>query len=67
MTREFLLVDMLNNIDTLAEDSATVLQRVQTKLATFDAAQLQDAARQYGTERTRKQVTALLTALPAQA
>ncbi|MDP3375474.1 MAG: hypothetical protein Q8S34_14835 [Hydrogenophaga sp.] len=67
VTREFLLVDMLNNIDTLAEDSATVLQRVQTKLATFDAAQLQAAARQYGTERTRQQVTALLTALPAQA
>ena len=66
VTREFLLVDMLNNIGMLAEDAATVLQRAQAKLTTFDAVQLQAAARQYGTERTREQVTALLTALPAQ-
>lgn len=68
VTREFLLVDLLNNITTLAEDPATVLHRVQTQLATFDAGHLQAAARQYGTERTRKQVaTLLLAAQPAQA
>ena len=67
VTREFLLVDLLNNITTLAEDPATVLHRVQTQLATFDAGHLQAAARQYGTERTRKQVATLLAAQPAQA
>ena len=46
---------------------ATVLHRVQTQLATFDAGHLQAAARQYGTERTRKQVATLLAAQPAQA
>lgn len=65
VTREFWLVDMLNNLSTLAEDPTTVLQRLQAKLATFDAVQLATAARLYGTEHTRKQVTALLAAQTA--
>jgi hypothetical protein len=53
-TREFLLVDMLNNLDQLAEDQGRVLQLVKAKLLTFDTARLQKAAKAYGSARTRR-------------
>lgn len=54
VTREYLLVDMLNNLDQLAEDSDTLLATVRRKLDTFDAAQLEQALRDYGSARTRR-------------
>jgi hypothetical protein len=54
VNREFLLVDMLNNLDQLAEDHEKVLQRVQAKLPTFDAVRLQKAVKAYGSARTRR-------------
>lgn len=58
VTREFLLVDMLNNLDQLAEDHEKVLQRVQAKLPTFDAVRLQKAVKAYGSARTRRLMSA---------
>lgn len=54
VTREFLLVDMLNNLDQLAEDHEKVLQRVQAKLPTFDPVRLHKAVKAYGSARTRR-------------
>ena len=58
VNREFLLVDMLNNLDQLAEDHDQVLQRVQAKLPTFDAVRLQKAVKAYGSARTRRLMSA---------
>jgi hypothetical protein len=54
ITREFLLVDMLNNLVHLAEDSDTVLKSVEAKLGSFDAKRLDKAVREYGSARTRR-------------
>ena len=54
VSREYLLVDMLNNLEQLAEDSETLLDAVHRKLDTFDAARLEQALRDYGSARTRR-------------
>ncbi len=54
VNREFLLVDMLNNLDQLAEDAQAVLKAVQAKLGSFDNLQLQKAVKAYGSARTRR-------------
>jgi hypothetical protein len=54
VNREFLLVDMLNNLDHLAEDSQAVLKAVQIKLSSFDRLQLEGAVTAYGSARTRR-------------
>jgi hypothetical protein len=55
LSREFLLVDLVNNLDELAESKTEVLARVKERAASYDAPQrLQRAAREYGNVRTRK-------------
>lgn len=54
LNKEFLLVDLVNNLKLLAENEHEVLTRVQERAATFDASRLQRAARYYGNVRTRK-------------
>lgn len=56
LTQEFLYVDLLNNLDELAEDRQAVLDRALPKLQHFDPARLQQAARSYGTVATRKRL-----------
>jgi hypothetical protein len=54
LTREFLLVDLVNNLDRLAESKTEVLARVKERAASYDAPRLQRAARDYGNVRTKK-------------
>jgi len=54
LTREFLLVDLVNNLDRLAESHEEVLTRVKLRAARLDAQRLQRAARDYGNVKTRK-------------
>ncbi|GAA4017823.1 hypothetical protein GCM10022212_11890 [Actimicrobium antarcticum] len=54
LTPEFLLVDMVNNLDELAEDRNLVLQMVVRKLPGFDQAKLKRAVSNYGSAATRK-------------
>ncbi len=54
LTREFLLVDLVNNLDRLAEDQDEVLARVKEQAGSYDAAKLQRAAHNYGKVRTKK-------------
>ncbi|RED25778.1 hypothetical protein BJ123_13011 [Rhodopseudomonas thermotolerans] len=54
LSKEFLLVDLVNNIDQLAESKDDVLERVRKQVASFDASRLQRAARDYGNVRTKK-------------
>ena len=54
LSKEFLLVDLVNNLGRLAESEQEVLARVQQRAAEFDLPRLQRAALNYGNVKTRK-------------
>ena len=54
LTKEFLLVDLVNNVDQLAEAKDEVLKRVVQRAASSDRRRLRRAVREYGNERTKK-------------
>ena len=56
LTPEFLYVDLLNNLDVLAEDRDAVLSQARTKLLSFNQKLLQKALDSYGNMATRKRV-----------
>jgi hypothetical protein len=62
LSREFLLVDLVNNLDRLAESRNEVLARVKERAASYDRPRLQRAARDYGNVRTRKFFTQAIRA-----
>lgn len=45
LSREFLLVDLVNNLDQLAESRKEVLERVKERVDSYDKTRLQRAAR----------------------
>jgi hypothetical protein len=54
LTQEFLLVDLVNNLDQLAEAKEEVLKRVAQRTESYDRRRLRRAVREYGNERTKK-------------
>lgn len=56
LTPEFLFVDMLSNLNDLAEDSEQVLARAQLKMGQFDRLKLEHALEKFGTVATQKRV-----------
>jgi hypothetical protein len=56
LSREFLYVDLLNNLEELAEDRDVVLSQARSKLSSFDMGQLQEAVESYGNMATRKRL-----------
>jgi hypothetical protein len=56
LTPEFLYVDLLNNLDDLAEDRDTVLSQARTKLLSFNQSLLLKTLDNYGSMATRKRV-----------
>jgi len=54
LTKEFLLVDLVNNVDQLAEAKNEVLERIVQRAAASDQRRLRRAVRVYGNERTKK-------------
>jgi hypothetical protein len=64
LSREFLLVDLVNNLENLAESRDEVLTRVQKMAASCDAPRLQRAAREYGNVKTRKFFQTLHATVP---
>jgi len=65
VTSEYLLVDMLNNFDELAEDEEHVFAIVRRKLPQFDAKKLQEALQDYGSAATRRLMKSWLNELAA--
>ncbi|NOT17079.1 MAG: hypothetical protein HOP20_03280 [Sulfuriferula sp.] len=63
VSSEYLLVDMLNNFDELAEDEEHVFAIVRRKLSQFDANKLQKALQDYGSAATRRLMKIWLTEL----
>lgn len=62
LTSEFLYVDLLNNLEELAEDRDAVLRQARSKLSSFDSARLQRAADGFGNVSTRKRLREWMSA-----
>jgi Family of unknown function (DUF6088) len=54
LSTEFLLVDLVSNVDLLAESRDEVLSRVKERAASADRTRLQRAAERYGSVRAKK-------------
>jgi hypothetical protein len=54
LSREFLLVDLVNNLDRLAENKAEVLAHVKKQASSCDDKRLRQTVRDYGNVSTRK-------------
>src|ERR1700681_5033974 len=54
LSKEFLLVDLVNNVDQLADSKQDVLARVTEKAASCDFRRLERASRNYGNVQTKK-------------
>jgi hypothetical protein len=54
LSPEFLLVDLVNNVDRLAESRDEVLARVKERAPSYNVPRLQRAARDYGNVWTKK-------------
>ena len=60
LSREYLVVDLLNNLNELAEDSEKVLVNFQRNVNLFDSEELKKMASKYGSGSVRKLVFATL-------
>jgi hypothetical protein len=60
VTKEFLLVDLLNNLKELAEYETAVVENVKEKAKTMNKARLKYLADHFGTVKTRKLFDSLL-------
>ncbi|WP_040298533.1 DUF6088 family protein [Arcticibacter svalbardensis] len=60
LTIEFLLVDLLNNISNIAEDSSLVLNRVKERVSSMDKVKLKKSVQAYGNPRTKSFMMAIL-------
>ena len=53
LSQEFLLVDLLNNLESLAEDTGLILKNVPGKLSTMNLRKFKRDLREYGSLRTK--------------
>lgn len=63
LTPEFLIVDLVNNLETLAEDQQDVLKNVAAKVKTMDAQKMKRSVAEYGSVKTKKVFQSLLTGM----
>ncbi len=56
LSTEFLFVDLLNNVDELAEDASAVWARAASRFKQLDSNSLNQALRAYGNVATRKRL-----------
>ncbi len=60
LTKEFLLVDLLNNLENLAEDKEQVLKNVFVKAKTMDTKKLKQTLTSYGNTKAKRLLSPLL-------
>jgi hypothetical protein len=60
ITKEFLLVDLLNNSQNLAEDFSQTFEKLKNKIHHFNTLELMKATQQYGTGKTKGILKAIL-------
>jgi hypothetical protein len=61
-TPEFLLVDLVNNLDTLAEDPNELLKNISQKVRTMDTKKLERSVHEYGNARAKRIFAPLMSA-----
>lgn len=59
LSEEFLVVELLNRINDLAEDREALLAKLRNKLPSFNKAKLHNAANRFGTLSAQKKLKAL--------
>ena len=67
LTKEFLMVDLVNNLDQLGESAEEVLTRVKARLGASDRARVKKAVQSYGSERAKKFFARALAEVGAEA
>lgn len=60
VTDDFLLVDLVNNLEELAEDKVEVLKKVSAKVQLMDRKKMKNFVTEYGSVKTKKFFTPLL-------
>lgn len=60
ITPEFLLVDLINNIDKLAEDNSAILSKAFSKAQQLNTSKLEKAITNYGNAKTKRLLAAVL-------
>jgi hypothetical protein len=58
--REYLLVDLLNNLDNLAEDQIHAVYKLPSNVRNFDMDALMKATQQYGTGKTKRALKSIV-------
>jgi len=61
VTPEFLLVNLLNNLDQLAEDPKEIVSKVHSKAKTMDAKKLKKSLVEYGSIKAKKMLEPVIT------
>ncbi len=61
ITKEFLFIDLLNNINEIVEDKQVIVQKVKNKISSISEKQLKRVINSYAGERTKKLINNLLT------
>ena len=54
LSKEYLLVDLLNNLKDVAEDEKMVLENVKSNLSNFDRKKVLSMVKEYGRPRTKE-------------
>jgi len=60
LNQEFLLVDLMNNLENLAEDKDEVLKNISSKIPQLDARKLTHSVSEYGNAKTKKMFHSLM-------
>lgn len=60
LSKEFLVVELLNQLNNLAEDHTTLLQNLKSRLNKMDLRRLRTSATRFGTLSTQKKLNELL-------
>jgi hypothetical protein len=60
VTKEFLLVDLLNHLEYLAEEQDSVINKLPSKLKVYNLTELMKITQQYGSGKTKRILKSLI-------
>ena len=63
ISKEYLLVDLFNNLESLAEDQTLVLQKLSNNVRSFNTNALMKATQQYGSGTTKRVIKSIVRKL----
>jgi len=61
LTTEFLVVDLVNNLDKLAEDTTEVLKKLETKVQQMDLSKLRTSLENYGNTKAKRLLSPMIS------